>query len=698
MKQIIKTTCQMCYFYCGLDVTVEDGRILKVAGMKESPVNQGRLCAKGLACAHLVTDPKRLKRPLRRVGDRGSGQWDEISWDQALDEIAEKLLHIREKFGPEYVGYYRGHGPGWVTNFNYVWRLMNLWGSPNLFTHSHLCFVPRALAHGATFGRFPEPDYEHTNCIMLIGYNPVYTSPVNYAPRIIWAKQRGAKVIVVDPRFTNTASKADLFLQNRPGTTGALVLAMIQVIIEEGLFDAAFVKEWTIGFDRLKDFVREYTPEKAESITWVPAEKIREAARMIATIKPAVVVDGNGLDQHTNTVQTVRTTSILRSILRTIQEKGGSIMLPPLPFVDVQKRNTQPPDFYDKSVCQYPLYAAGGFGLTGIEMIDSIATGQPFGMKAIIVQGGDPVAVLSDSKKVRETMKELDLLVVHDLYPIATSQIADYVLPAASFLERDLVLNYRYRPAADINLIAMQNQCVPPVGESRCDLDVIFPLARRLGLGEDFPWEKVTDAFDWELEPNGISVSWLREHPGGYVRKYTPEEIYGTYEKDGFPTASKKIQLFAAGFEEKGLDPLPTFIEPAVSPVSRPDLAEKYPLICSTSLKLGIHTHTQFRTLPEIREIEPEPFAEIHPETAEESGIKDGEWILVETPNGTMKVRARLSFAVHRRMVFATHGYGEPYAGNEDLPNLITSEKERDPIAGCTSNRSFLCRIRKVED
>ena len=697
MKQVVKTICQMCYFYCGLDVTVENGRILKVAGMKESPVNQGRLCAKGLSCAELVTDPKRLKRPLRRVGDRGSGQWEEITWNQALDEIAEKLLHVRGKFGPEYLGYYRGHGPGWVTNFNYVWRFMNSWGSPNLFTHSHLCFVPRALAHGATFGPFPEPDYEHTNCIMLIGYNPVYTSPVNYAPRIIWAKQRGAKLIVVDPRFTNTASKADLFLQNRPGTTGALVLAMIQVIIEEGLFDAAYIKEWTVGFDRLKDLVREYTPEKVEDITWVSADKIREAVRMISTIEPLVIVDGNGLDQHTNTVQTVRTTSILRSLLRTVQEEGGSIMLPPLPFVDVQRRGSQPPDFYDKSVCQYPLYAAGGFGLTGVEMIDSIATQKPFGIKALIVQGGDPVAVLSDTKKVLETMKKLDLLVVHDLYPIATSQIADYVLPAASFLERDLVLNYRYRPAADINLIAMQNQCVPPVGESRCDLDVIFPLARRLGLEEYFPWQKVTDAFDWELKPNGISVSWLREHPGGYVRKYTPEEIYGTYKNHGFPTPSKKIQLFASSFEERGFDPLPTFVEPATSPVSRPDLEKKYPLICSTGLKLGIHTHTQFRTLSRIREIEPEPFAEIHPRTAEKLGIRDGEWILLESPKGAMKVRARPRFTVHPRMVFATHGYGEPYAGNEDLPNLITSEKERDPIAGVTSNRSLLCRVKKVE-
>jgi anaerobic selenocysteine-containing dehydrogenase len=696
MSQIVKTLCQMCYFYCGLDVTVEDGRILKIEGMREHPVNQGRLCAKGIASQQLVTDPQRLKAPLRRVGERGSGRWEQISWDQALDEIAEKLLAIREEFGPEYVGYYRGQAPGWVTNYNYVIRFMNSWGSPNIFTHAHLCFTPRAVAHAATFGGFPEPDYERANCILLFGYNPVYTSPVNYAPRIIWARERGAKLIVVDPRFTNTASKADLFLQPRPGTTGALALAMIQVIIEEGLYDADFIARWTVGFDRLKEFVQAYTPERVEAICWVPAEKIRKAARMVATIKPAVVVDGNGLDQHTNTVQTVRTTSILRALLRTVDEPGGSVLVPPLPFVDVQRRGARPAGYDAKAVVQYPLYYAAGLSLTGVELTDAIATGKPYPIKALIVQGGDPVAVLSESTRVREVLKKVDLLVVHDLYLTATAQIADIVLPAASFLERDLILYYRYRPFADGNLIAMQNQCVPPVGESRSDLDFVFALARRVGLGEYFPWEKVTDAFDWELEPHGINVAWLREHPGGYVRRYEPEELYRKYERKGFPTPSGKIEFVASRFAEVGLDPLPTFTEPAASPEATPELAKEYPLICSTGLKLGIHTHTQFRTLPWIREMEPDPFAEIHPRTASEWGIADGQWIVVESPKGAIKVRARVRATVQPGVVMVTHGYGEPYASDADLPNKITSEKERDPIAGATGNRSFLCRVRKA--
>jgi anaerobic selenocysteine-containing dehydrogenase len=698
MKEVIKTICDMCYYYCGLDVTVEDGRITRVAGSREHVVNHGRLCVKGLACAQRVTDPNRLTTPLRRVGERGSGKWERISWDDALDEISGKLVDIREKYGPEYVSWYRGQAPGWVTNFNYVWRFLNSWGSPHLFTHSELCFVPRAIAHTATYGRPLEPDYEHANSIMLIGYNPVYTSPVNYAPRILWAKQRGAKLIVIDPRFTNTASKADLFLQPRPGTTGALTLAVVNEIIRQGWYDPDFIEKWTLGFNDLKQWVQVYTPEKAEGISGVPAAKIREAARTIATIKPALVAEGNGLDQHTNTVQTVRSTAILRALIQSVDEPGGGIMTPLLPFIDVQRRSSQPPDlFQKKSVCQYPLYAAGGFGLTGQEMVDSLLTQKPFGVKAIIVQGGDPVAVLSDSRKVRGALKDMpELLVVHDLYATATAQVADIVLPAASFLERDLVIFYRYRPFANVNLIAMQNKCVAPVGESRSDLNFIFPLARRVGLEEYFPWEKDTDAFDWELEPNGITVAWLREHPEGYLKTYKPEEIYRIHERDGYPTPTKKIQFVAKRFAEFGYDPLPNFVEPKDSPVSKPEVAAEYPLIGSVAFKLGIHTHTQFRSLPWIKEIEPEPFAEIHPETATRAGITDGEWMVVETPTGSLKARARTRYTVHPNVVMVAHGYGEPYAGDYDLSNTISSAEERDSIAGCTGNRSFLCRVKRA--
>ncbi|MBN1316166.1 MAG: molybdopterin-dependent oxidoreductase [Anaerolineales bacterium] len=698
MKRVVKTICQMCYLHCGLNVTVEDGRIERVEGMREHPANHGRLCPKGLASSQLVSDPNRLRTPMRRVGERGEGRWAAIPWDEALDEIASKLLETRHTNGPESVGFWRGQGPGWKTNYNYVARFMNAWGSPNLFTHGQLCFQPRAIAHAATFGGFPEPDFEHSQCIVLIGYNPVYTLSVNHAARIVWAKERGAKLIVVDPRFSNTASKADVFLQPRAGTTGALVLAMIQVIIEEGLYDADFIAEWGLGFDEFKEFVQDYRPEVVEKITWVPADKIRATARMMGAIKPLVVVEGNGLDQHSNTMQTARTTSILRALLRTIDEVGGGVLPLLLPVVDMQLKDLRPADFNDNAVLQYPLFFKQALQLTGVEFTDSTAIKPSPPIKALMVQGGDPVTSLSDSKNARASLLRTELLVVHDLYPTHTAQIADIVLPAASFLERNLLMYYRFRTKVNVSMIAMQNKCVEPVGESWSDLDLLFALARRVGLETYFPWDNVEQAFDEELAPLEINVAWLREQPGGYSRTYEPKELYQKYKRVGFSTPSKKIQFVASEFAALGLDPLPRFVEPALSPLAKPETAKEYPLTCSASLKLGIHSHAQYRTLPWIREIEPDPFAEIHPTTAKSYSIRDGEWIEVASPNGSIRVRARVSAGVHPQMIIMPHGYGQAYTGKDQLDNLITSQSERDPASGATSNRVFLCRVKKVEE
>ena len=234
-------------------------------------------------------------------------------------------------------------------------------------------------------------------------------------------------------------------------------------------------------------------------------------------------------------MQTVRTTSILRSLIGSLDVPGGSVTVPPLPFVDVQRRGTALREV--ASIAKYPLYWAASEAGNGAELLDSIDTGQPYPLEALIVQGGDPVSVLSQTRHTREVLQKLDLLVVHDLYPTSVAQIADYVLPAASFLERDLILYYRYRPYADGNLITAQNKAVEPVGESRSDLDFVFGLARAVGLGEWFPWASTDEVFDWELQPHGITVAWLREHPGGYERRYTAEELYRKYETPGLPNS-----------------------------------------------------------------------------------------------------------------------------------------------------------------
>lgn len=688
----VNTICQSCYFYCGLKVHREGNRIVRIDGLPEHSVNRGTICAKGLAAQQLVTDPKRLTQPLRRVGSRGSGDWEPIGWDEALDWIAREMRTAAEDVGPESVVYHRGHAPGWVTTMNYVTRFMNAFGSPNVLTHAHLCFAPRAIAHTSTYGGVPEPDFDGADCILLWGFNPAYTSVANYARRIADSKARGATLVVVDPRFTPTAAKADLWLQPRPSTDVALTMGFVKVLIDERLYNKRFVDEFTVGFDQLAEHVRTIDLKKVEAITGVPVDLIKRAARLISTGNKTVVKEGNGLDQHINVVQAVRGVALITALLGSINAPGGTVLLPPLPFADVQLRGARSPDAEERSLSTHPLYYRNGNSLHDEELFAALEAGEPYPIRALIVQGGSIVAANSNTERTLRLLDRVGFIAVHDLYPTATSRIADLILPATSFLERDLLLYYRYRPSAKVNMIALQQQVVPPVGESLSDLDLIFALAKRLDMTEQFPWRTVEEAFEWELEPVGITLEYLRKHPEGYQRVYAPEELYWTNGRSAFLTASGKVELVADRLSGFGYAPLPEIEDiPELLCVS-----EEYPFLCSTGLKLGIHTHTEFRTLPWIEDLEPAPFVELHPTAAERLGLSNDDEVRVTSPWGSVTALARLSGGVAEDTVMLTYGYGQPYAsGDWRSANDITPDGSvaADPISGATSNRRVPVRM-----
>jgi anaerobic selenocysteine-containing dehydrogenase len=692
---VVNTICQSCYFYCGLRVHREGDRIVRIEGLPEHPVNRGTICAKGLAAQQLVTDPKRLTHPMRRVGARGAGGWEPITWDEALEWMAHELKTASEDVGPESVVYHRGHAPGWVTTMNYVTRFMNAFGSPNLLTHAHLCFAPRAIAHASTYGGVPEPDFDGADCILLWGFNPAYTSVTNYARRIVDAKARGAKLVVVDPRFTPTAAKADLWLRPKPSTDVALAMGIIKVLIEEGLYDEAFIRESTIGFNELSEHVRTIELERISAITGVPIESIQRAARVIGGGGTTVVKEGNGLDQHVNVVQAVRGVALITALLGSINVPGGGVLLPPLPFADVQLRDARGSDWEERSLSTHPLYYRTGNSLHDEELFSALESGAPYPIRALFVQGGSLVAANSNTERTLRLLDRVGFIAVHDLYPTATSKVADLVLPAASFLERDLLLYYRYRPSAQMNMIALQQRVVPPVGESRSDLEVLFALAKRLGMDEQFPWQTVEEAFEWELEPVGITLEYLRQHPEGYQRMYAPEELYRTSGRTGFATASGKVELVADRLATFGYASLPE-PEPMPEPLQS---SEAYPFLCGTGLKLGIHTHTEFRTLPWIEDLEPAPFIEIHPAAAKRLGIADKDEVRVTSPWGSVTARARLSEGLAEDTVMLAYGYGQPYAnGGWTSVNDITPDGSiaADPISGATSNRRVPVRIEPI--
>lgn len=688
------TVCRMCGEACPIYVHVENGQAVKIEGVPNNPRSNGKVCGKGIAALQLEYDPRRLTHPLRRIGDRGEGKWEKISWDTALEIISERLLEIKEKDGPEALVYHFGAAIGQV--WPYINRFMNVYGSPNKASHSHLCYQPRNLAHVATYGAYPQEDVKNTKLFVLWAQNHVNSALLTRGRAIFDAIRNGAKLIVIDPVFTALASKADLFIQPRPGTDGALGLAMINVIINEDLYDHDFVEKWTYGFDELKEMVSSYTPKRVEEITWVPAEQIIKLARTYAQTKPAVLGDGNGFDQHTNVTQSVRVVAILRAITGNLNIPGGNVIRSDLGVPSIDLAEKLPKDV--KPISQNPFYYDVVGWDTTPHVVDSILTGKPYPVKAMIVHGSGAGIIASNCEKTIEAFKKLEFLVVNDFYMTATAEIADIVLPAATHLEKDCLMISAAptsAPSVDTAYICMMNKVVEPLGECWGDHEFICELGKRMGYGEFFT--SPVDVFNQQLKSLGLSVDKVKRSPEGILIQLDPQKVYHQHEKTGFKTPTGKVELYSTTLEKYRYDPLPIYKEPAESPMTEPETAQDYPLVTSASLRLGLYKHNQFQTLPWIQEIVPDPYVQVNPETAETLGIHDGDSVLVESKRGRIEVVAQVTEEVDPRVVMVTHGWGHPYARGYKT-NLLTDDKERCIISGSTGNRSFLSRIRKKGD
>jgi anaerobic selenocysteine-containing dehydrogenase len=701
MVKVKKTVCGLCAVQnCGMNVYVENKRVVKIEGMLENPFNSGMLCPKALAAKDLPADPKRLISPLKRTGERGEGKWKSISWDEALDTIAEKFAEIKNYDGPEAVAFTRGSGAGWNSNWDYLQRFIHAFGSPNVATNINVCYGPRVGPYRFTWGGVPAPDWENTKCMVLWAFNPFETYSGNYSSRIMDAKERGAKLIVIDPRFTPTASKADIFVAPRPGTDGALALSLAHVIIKEGLHDEEFIGEFVYGFEEFTRLVEDYPPEKVEKITQVPSATIRDVARIYATTKPGILRDGNGIDQMTNAVQTARAIQALSVITGNIAIKGGLVIMPGLPIPDLAMRGMWKEKLADKSVSKHPLFHLV-WSITDPDLWDAILTDKPYPIKALFIIGHAPRVLNSEADVIVEkVLKKVPFLVVHDLYMTEEAKMADIVLPAASFLECTRLRITRYQIAAHLQHLCLQNRTIEPPGEARCDEEVVYALATRLGLDEHFPWKNVDEFINALIEPLGITVDDLRKDPGGFVRAYSPKDLYReytAYKEKGFNTPSKKVELYSPTFKKFGYDPIPEYIEPMESPLSKPDLAKEFPLIGDAGVKTILYTHSQERTWPLLTSIMPEPWVGINPKKADELGINDGDTVLVESPRGGVKLKAKVTEAINDPdTVFLTYGWGQSYGGDWPIVNNITPGMDRCPISTSTSNHTFLCRIKKV--
>jgi anaerobic selenocysteine-containing dehydrogenase len=680
---IKKTVCNMCNVRCGLDVHVQDGRITKIESMPEHPLKP--LCVKADGIIEWVYSPQRVTQPMKKI----DGKWRAVSWDEALEFFSEKLFSIKEEYAAKSVVVFSGITFSGLHDLRaLIRRWCDIYGTPNLTTGGSYCHRAHVIAHGLTldYGS-PElmPDFPNSRCIMNWGRNPKESMHIA-GMRIDEAKKRRAKLIVIDPRRTETAKKADIHAQIRPDTDCALALGMLNVIITEQLYDKDFVDKWTVGFERLVDHIKEYTPEKVAEITWVPSDTIKEIARTYATTKPAAIFQYISVDHSINGVQTSRAIATLVSITGNLEVSGGNRICPAPKFAKLNVEGLTRPSEEDSISAKYPIYDRFVGYPSSTTVTDAIITGNPYPVKALIVQGGNPAITWPNSKKVNEALSNLDLLVVIDMFMTDTAERADLFLPISTFLERKILVDYHV--AAQIPRILRTEPVIEPLGEAKEDWRIWSELGIKMFGNQYFPWEDADDIYEAYVKTSGITIDELKQKPVGIEYAKLEEKAYLS---KGFNTPSGKVEIYSKLLEDYGYDPLPTYHEPSEGPITTPKLAREYPLIAMTGPRKAMFTHSQFRNIPALREKMPEPLIEINAETATELKIKDGDMVRVESVRGEIQIRAKTTGDIHPRVVSIPHGWS-----GESNANMLTDDMARDPISGYPPFRSVLCRVNKL--
>jgi anaerobic selenocysteine-containing dehydrogenase len=693
METVVKSFCaRLCSGTCGILVTLEGHRIAHIKGDPDCPFNRGVVCPKGRALPELLYHPDRLTVPLKRIGPKGADQWQPISTDAALDAIAEKLKVYVDEFGPEsillYVGAYRG------LERDFIQRFARVLGTPNTVSVDNNCHVPRTMAARYTFGDMPFPDYEHPpKCIIIWGRNSLQTggdgSPAQFRP----AFDNGTRFIVIDPRKIALAARAELWLKPRPGSDGLLALGLLNVIINEKLYDADFVEEWTVGFDRLQNFIAAYPLDEVAEKTWVPQSLIEQAARLFASAKPSAIQWGNALDQTSNAFQTCRTVAILMALTGNLDVPGGAVFPDNVPLLRGAKfwQDCEPVRARPAGAgMRFKLAAQADF-VPSQEASKAVLAQKPYPFKGGLIFGSNPLLTYAGAREACEALKKLDFLAVADLFMTPTTLLADIVLPVAANLEYDDLVQGR-------GCVAARPKIKAPPGECRSDMQWINLVAGRMGFGQYF-WQDESAALDAVLAPAGLNFDQLKT-----LGIYCAEHHYRKYEIRGFSTRSGKVDLFSEPLRELGIDPLPVYNEPKLTPFGSPELTSEYPLVL-TSSKNPFFYHASHRNIKSLRQLSPEPVTELHPDTAVKLGLNEGDRVCIETPRGKIRQLLRLNAHLDPRVVIAAFGWWFPEQGPDQLYgwqeanlNLLTDDSPPlDPAMGSANLRGFMCRVYRAD-
>jgi anaerobic selenocysteine-containing dehydrogenase len=693
--EVRKTICSICnpLTHCGIDAHVKDGVVVKVEGTKENPHSEGTLCSKGSANRQYVYHQDRIRTPLIRKGDRSSGHFIPVSWEEALDVIARRLLRVREESGPESVVFYAGF-PKWMRPF--LKRLAHSFGSPNYCTESSVCSRAAFLAGALNYGGLGRPDITRSKCLIAWSGNPFYSNTA-IVRGILDAREKGLKIIDVGPLITPLTAHADVHLRIRPGTSGALALGMAHVIIEEGLYDREFVGTYTLGFEEYRAYVREFPPTVAGDITGVPPGRIVEAARLYATSKPACMLNSaNATTHHTNGIQNHRALTALIGLTGNFDVEGGNPLVKPaylyVPSPGLATREAEfeqprpwkemPPRIGQD---RYPAWSRIVAEAQAMHLPYQIESGKPYPLRAMLAFGLN-TRMWPGSDFMETGLRKLDFLVNVDIFMTDSAKLADVVLPACTSLERSELKFYPQR------YVIWTQPAVPPQWESRSDADIIFDLAQRMVPEDALMQQGYEASVDWMLEPTKLTVAELKKHPAGYAVKDVKAPPFRKYEKNGFATPSGKMEFTSTILSEVGQDPLPRYREPELSPRSTPDVARDFPLILTTGARLPMFIHSRTFRLAWTRSLRPDPMVDMNPADARDRGIAQEDWVSLSTPRGSIRVRANLTEIVAPGVVNMYHGYPEASV------NLLIEPDYLDPISGYPGFKSLLCQVTRFSD
>ena len=709
-----------CHLGCSvLLFTDKDGKLVKCEGDCDDPRTEGRLCVRCLDIVEVTNHKDRLTYPMKRdPKDRGKNVWERISWDEAYDICEKKLKDIREKYGAESVMFAQGTGRDIAA---YLTRLAWSFGSPNYISYlsGNACYLPRVAGCAATTGalwvadcgqqfadQYNNPAYRRPEVMFIWGNYPLRSNPDGFFGHwVVDLMKKGMKIVMIDPKVTWLSSKSILHLKVRPGTDAALALGMLNVLINEDLYDHEFVDQWCYGFEELKERVQEYPVEKMAEVTWVPKEKIIAAAHILAENHPAVLQWGVAVDMTREAVPAGQALMALFEITGNMDTPGGMIMPPEiLPYAGGWGSEFLTPEQYEKrlGLQKYPLFRMGFTNASADQAIIQMETGEPYELHAAWIQTSNPITCMgADPKRLYNCLKELDFIVFVDLFMTPSIMaLADIVLPAATYPERNgLRFTVGGQAGATINKVTQ-------IGECKSDMQICLEMGKRFN-SEAWPWDNVEEMFTSILKGIGMTFEELQEVSPAYIDyeygRYKTGKIRADGQK-GFNTATGRLELWSTFYANAGLDPLPYFEEPTPGPISTPELLDEFPYVLTTGARQWSSFHSEHRQVERMRAMHPYPEVRINPKVAEKHGFKAGDLIWIENPLGRAKCHVKITPVVDERIIASDHAWwfpeGDPEKFYEVFDYNINNCVPWTPgKSGFGSNyKTTLCKIYLVKE